>query len=361
MGHFSLCVRQVLLAALILFPWVAWAEMKVDIQADGSIILLGLTDAERSHAVANPSLLTLKVAQSSASRGMLISVADQDGALNVTPRYPLRPGTGYTVTVQRRQSPELTAEFSIVAETTSAPRLLAFAPSQAIIPSNTLRLYLTFSEPMARGQMRNSIRLLRADGKEVPSPFLNLAPELWDIEQTRVTLFLDPGRIKQGVGPNRNVGAPLIAGTGYRLVVSGGLRSASGVPLGKRVELGLRVGAPERRALTPEDWEILAPNAGAYDPFTVAFDRVMDSGNVQRMLHLYGPDGQRVAGQVTSDGGGWSLMPYRPWAAGQYRLEIDPDLEDVAGNTVRAPFDAKMGTPAKSSLPVNLRLTLAQN
>ena len=58
----------------------------------------------------------------------------------------------------------LLAPWSALAE---APVLSGFAPSAAEIPANTLRFYLTFSQPMARGQVRDTIRLTRADGNTI--------------------------------------------------------------------------------------------------------------------------------------------------------------------------------------------------
>ena len=70
----------------------------------------------------------------------------------------------------------------------------------------------------------------------------------------------------------------------------------------------------------------------------------MDAGAVVRLLTLETPNGSRLRGEVSTDGGGWSLTPDSPWSAGTYHLIVAPDLEDVSGNTPGAPFDAAAGT-----------------
>ena len=238
------------------------------------------------------------------------------------------------------------------------PRLVGFAPSQAVIPANTLRLYLHFSEPMARGQLREMVSLVTAGGAPIASPFLSLEAELWDPSQTRSTLLLDHGRIKQGVGPNAAGGAPLQEGQSYRLTVSQEMRSAAGYPLGSLASVAFRVGPPERRVITPETWEILAAAAGSHAPLSLAFDRIMDSGAVLRLITLQDPGGQPVQGQIASDGGGWSLVPERTWQTGRYSLIVDPDLEDISGNTIGAPFDGAAGTIGVQTEPVILTIEI---
>jgi len=342
-------VRQVLRAALGLAPVSAWAE--TDARYENNIVVVtGLAEGAQERLAAGHGQIILQVAGLNAERGMPVMVASAGGDLLVTPRFPLRTGTDYTL----RLGGVADLTVRVPAEAAPAPVVLGVEPSQATIPANILRMYLQFSEPMARGQVRDAVTLKRADGSTVPSPFLTLGPELWDPTQTRVTLLLDPGRIKQGVGPNTQVGAPLEAGQRYRLAVDAKMESAAGEPLGHDIGVALRVGPAERRPLRPETWQILAPRAGSHAPMTMAFDRIMDTGTVRRLITLIGPDGARVEGRIVSDGGGWSLLPNAPWAHGIYQLVIDPELEDVSGNTAGAPFDARAGTMGKVQEPVIL-------
>ncbi len=347
-------MRRALLAAFLLSPFAAVAEVAARLDgASGAVVVTGLAPQDMSSALSDAEAVRLQLEDSASARGMLVSISQDGEALIVQPRFALKAGASYVLTVANE-----TLRIALPAPEATTPRLVSFAPSQAVLPANTLRLYLHFSEPMARGQLREMVSLVTVGGTPVASPFLSLEAELWDPSQTRATLLLDPGRIKQGVGPNVSGGAPLQEGQSYRLIVSQQMRSAAGHPLGKPASVAFRVGPPERRAIDPETWEILAPAAGSQAPLTLAFDRIMDSGAALRLITLQGPGGQPVQGQITSDGGGWSMMPDSPWQAGSYRLIVDPELEDVAGNTIGAPFDAAIGTIGTQTEPVILTIEI---
>ena len=347
-------MRRALLAAFLLSPFAAVAEVAARLdQASGAVVVTGLAPQDMSSALNDAGAVRLRLEDSASARGMLISLSQNGEDLIVKPRFALKAGAGYELTVVGE-----TLRVVLPAPEATTPRMVSFAPSQAVIPANTLRLYLHFSEPMARGQLHEMVSLVTADGAPVASPFLSLETELWDPSQTRATLLLDPGRIKQGVGPNVSGGAPLQEGQSYRLTVSPQMRSAESVPLGQMTSIALRVGPPERRAITPETWEILKPSAGSHTPLSIAFDRIMDSGAALRLITLQAPDGQRVQGQITSDGGGWSFTPEHPWHAGSYNIVVDPELEDVAGNTIGAPFDAAPGTIGTETEPVILTIEI---
>lgn len=354
MMGFHPLVRRVLVAALGLAPVLAWAQTEVRYENE-IVVVTGLAQEDHRRLEANPEKIILQVAGLGSDRGMPITVELAGDDLYVKPRFALLAGTKYALLLDDG------TEFTVQAPASEAPvpKLVKFEPSQAIVPANLLRMYLQFSEPMARGQLRDEISLKRDDGSSVPSPFLTLGPELWDPKQTRLTLLFDPGRIKQGVGPNAQVGAPLEEGQQYRLIVGAKMESAAGKQLGEDISLVLRVGPAERRPLEPEKWQILVPSAGNQAPLTVAFDRIVDTGAAKRLIKVFDPDGKSVSGRIESDGGGWSLVPSRPWREGVHNLVIDPELEDFSGNTLGAPFDANVGTIGEVQEPVTLSVIVS--
>ena len=78
-------------------------------------------------------------------------------------------------------------------------RVVAVYPSSATLPENQLRFYLHFSAPMSRGEVYQHLQLLDQDGKPIVLPFLEIGEELWDTTGQRLTLLIDPGRIKRGL------------------------------------------------------------------------------------------------------------------------------------------------------------------
>lgn len=363
MRRTSILMRQIFSAAfLLLLPIGATAETNARYDpVNGALIISGISSENIALLAEDPSLIRLQNAATPEAASMLFSLSHGNGDLHVLPRFALQPGAAYAASIYWRDTQPFHTEFTLDPATASAPILAAFSPSQSVIPANTLRFYLTFSEPMARGQMRDKIHLLRENGQKVRNPFLNLETELWDVTQKHLTLILDPGRIKQGVGPNALAGAPLVDGARYRLVVSGAMTSAQGGVMGTDRVVNLHIGPAERREINPHAWTVALPLKGTTTPFTVAFDRIMDVAATRRLMRLEGPDAHNIDGTLVTDGGGWSLFPHTPWQDGKYRLFIDPRLEDVAGNTLRAPFDAPAGTIGMSATEASIPIQILRN
>ena len=354
MEQFKHRARRALLAAFVAWSPPAMADVAARFDyATGNVVLSGLTREQIAAVLTTPDAVRLSLAGSASERGMLLSLSRHDDLLVATPRFPLRLGTEFILSV-------LGENFNIDLSPPVAhvPTLLRFSPEQAVIPANTLRFYLHFSQPMAQGQLRNSVMLLRRDGTVVNNPFLFLQTEIWDPSQTRLTLLMDPGRIKLGVGPNRAAGAPLLEGESYRLVVSGAMKSALGIALGNDASVSFRVGPAERHLIDPKAWQVLKPQAGTHAVLTIIFDRIMDVGAIERLMWLEAPEGKRIKGAVMSDGGSWTVAPDVPWQEGLHRLIIDPALEDVAGNTLSAPFDADRGTIGKADEPATIGVAI---
>ena len=361
MWFLSSFMRQALLAACITLPLPTFAAPDAQYDAtSGAVILSGLSEAEQSEAMSTEHALRLQVANLDTETGMPVKLDELGADIVIMPRFPLWAGTEYILNLDLAES-SFDLDISLPAAEVTIPKLIGFTPSQAVIPANTLRLYVQFSEPMARGQLREAITLIGSDGDVVPSPFLNLETELWDPSQTRATLLLDPGRIKQGVGPNTHAGAPLTSGESYQLIVSKSMQSAAGAPLGTDVTLALRVGPSERRAIDPMNWQILTPPAGSHASLTIAFDRIMDSGAVLRLLRVQDSTRNDLRGYVSSDAGGWAFAPMQAWQAGEYYLIVDPELEDVSGNTIAAPFDATSGTIRPTVLEASITIQISKN
>ena len=104
-------------------------------------------------------------------------------------------------------------------------------PSADTLPENLLKFYVHFTGPMSRGNIYDHIRLRDESGREVELPFLEIDEELWDATTTRLTLIIDPGRIKRGVRPLEEIGPALEAGKSYTLAIGREWRDGAGNPL----------------------------------------------------------------------------------------------------------------------------------
>ena len=114
---------------------------------------------------------------------------------------------------------------------------------------NQLRFYLHFATPMVLGEAYDHLLLLKENGQPVLRPFLEIGEELWDNSRTRLTLLIDPGRIKRGLSPREEHGPVLEAGGKYTLVVTKGWQDAAGQPLAEDFRKSFTAGPPVETAI----------------------------------------------------------------------------------------------------------------
>jgi hypothetical protein len=261
------------------------------------------------------------------------------------PRFPFVDGTSYTIAVGGATAGVLTRPRPQPPATTE---VLAIYPTAAEVPRNLLRFYLWFSAPMSEGYAARHVRLVDAASNEpMTGAMLPAGSELWSADRRRLTVLLDPARIKRGLSAQRQAGYPLRRGEPFRVVVDDGFRDGLGRGLRGAAERRYAVGGDERRRVDPGRWTLFAPSSGTREALEVEFDRPLDHGLLARCLHLTGPDGQPVAGGAEPGPGerSWRLTPSQPWAPGGHRLIVDPVLEDLAGNSVSRVFDRDLARP----------------
>jgi hypothetical protein len=278
------------------------------------------------------------------------------------PRFAFVEGTTYAVVVEGAAAAETgeAADGGAVVERGEVVELvrprpdrpattevLDIRPSVREVPRNLLRLYVRFSAPMREGCAAGHLRLVDGRGHELAGALLPTEYELWDADRCRLTVLLDPARIKRGLVPNRQAGYPLRLGSSFRVVVDDGFRDARGETLRQGAEREYQVGGDERRRVEPGDWAVTVPGGDTVDPLEIGFTRALDHALLGRCLHVVGPDGRVVDGRkdVGPEERSWRLAPVVPWARGPHRLVVDPTLEDLAGNSVQRVFDRDLTRP----------------
>ncbi len=217
-------------------------------------------------------------------------------------------------------------------------------PGAEEVPENLLKFYLHFSAPMSRGHIYEHIHLRDEAGKDVELPFLEIDEELWDPEMKRLTLFIDPGRIKRGVQPLEEIGPALEQGRRFTLEIDAAWLDAAGQPLAQKHERTFRVGPPDRTPIAPAEWKLTGPTAGSVNALRVTFPEPMDHALALRMLRVTREDGTPVDGSsaLADAERRWSFLPSRPWETGAHQLVVPGILEDLAGNNVGRPFEVEL-------------------
>ena len=291
----------------------------------------------------------------------------EDG-LHFVSHFPPEPGVSYRAAFHPQvlgdpAAPEpITLQFSVPEPPLLSPAMVQeIYPTADCLPENLLRFYVVFSRPMCRGYAEQQIQLLGPDGEPAPDVLYRSPVELWDRTMRTLTILLDPGRLKRGVGPHRELGPPLVSGRCYTLVVGAGMLDAGGQPLAGPREKRFRVTAPVREAIAIEQWRLLPPAANTREALVLQFPGPLDWALLTTAITV---TGQRVEGHVSIDEAEtrWSLIPATPWAAGSYKVLVQCDLEDVCGNSTLAAFDRplRQGSDLRHEEAVQqLHLTLA--
>jgi hypothetical protein len=221
------------------------------------------------------------------------------------------------------------------------PKVEHIFPSSDSLPENLLRFYTRFSNSMQRGRVEAEISLLGPDGEPAPEVLYRAPVELWDKSMRYLTILLDPGRLKRGVGPNRELGPPLKAGQVYTLAVGAGMTDLSGSHLPETVYKRFCVTDAVREPIAVEQWKIPPPVTDSRQPLMLMFPRPLDWALLSHTITIASTREQSIDGRIVIDQceRRWSFTPTSPWAAASYHVRVASSLEDVCGNSVIAAFD----------------------
>jgi hypothetical protein len=312
------------------------------------------------------SLLRVTVAEPGASDDDDGDVPDISGdheilgdGVRFIPHLPFEMGVPFRAILDLRElrQPGLTdvktLAFSFPEETATSETVVSHVyPSNDVLPENLLRFYVRFSNPMRRGQAQENIEILGPDGTPAPDVLYRVPVELWDGSMTCLTVLLDPGRLKRGVGPNRMLGAPLRTGRRYTLVVGGGMIDAYGRPLRDGFNKSFSVSEPVREPIAIEEWKIRPPAMDSRVSLQLTFPRPLDWAQLWRGIAVVSESGNAIGGHIDIDPGEtrWRFTPDEPWQRGLYSVRVVPGLEDICGNTPDRPFDAALRSTGELGL-----------
>ncbi len=280
---------------------------------------------------------------------MLGKWSSLSGGLRFTPRFPFSQGMSYEAVWQPVEGKAVTSRHAVPkAATAPAAMVEHIFPGSENVPENLLKFYLHFSAPMSGGGIYKHIHLRDEAGREVELPFLELDEELWDREHRRLTLFIDPGRVKREVKPLEDIGPALEAGRQFTLTIDAAWLDANGQPMKAAAEKKFKVTAPDRIPPDPKTWRLTSPAPGTKEPLHIRFSEPLDHALALRLITVAEVPGQQA---MSDDGVQWTFLPVNPWPAGPHRLVIQPELEDLAGNSVGKPFEVDLASPDQKPAP----------
>lgn len=250
---------------------------------------------------------------------------------------------------------ELVDEIEIQTANTIAPEIVAVYPVLDTLPENLLKFYILFTKPMQEGDELKHIHLIKDDRDTLSAVFLDL--ELWNNERTMLTLWLDPGRIKRDLQPNKLLGPPLIRGSHYQLLIDKDWQDAEGILLKESFAKIFFTSSHDSVSPDEKKWTINTPKAGTKEQLIIKFNEPLDHVLAERTISVTDASGNEVKGElkVNDHGDIVYFSPDSEWKRSDYELQIESRLEDLAGNNMDRLFDVDLNKKHETQKNIHKR------
>jgi hypothetical protein len=270
--------------------------------------------------------------------------------IQFVPLIPLTPDLSYEVRLKGESIGQIKIDGVV---STGIPEIVTVYPTADTLPENLLKLYVEFSRPMQEGRSLDYIKLVK-NGDTLADIFLDLQPELWNKESTILTVWFDPGRIKRDLQPNLAMGPPLKKGVQYQLVILPGWPDKQGAICEYGYTKPFFTTIRDSLSPDPAKWVIETPKPESDQPVELVLHESLDYMLLKNAIHVTDDKGNDVPGiiGVKKKERSIEFTPSSPWKAGNYILEVESRLEDLAGNNLDHPFDNDMTQQQKEQKDV---------
>lgn len=320
---------------------------------EGSEISLHLVDSESGNP--GPAMLCDLQAQG-------------PGQLTLTPRFDLVAGSTYRALLKTGDQVIAEIDWKTADSSAPTPRVMSISPSSEALPANLLKFYVTFSEPMRGGRgIFDHFHIHNESGKRVEAPWRQ--QELWSDDHRTLTLWIHPGRVKQGVNLRTTMGPVLLPGQHYSLLIENGLLSLPGKPTLGISQKKFTTIAEDHQRPSAKEWILTPPVAGSAGPVIIESPEPLDTWLARRYLTITDANAEPVATRVAIEsthrnhnekpGRLFAISPANGnrWRDETYTLHAGEFLEDLAGNTPTRVFDTDLDDPAPEATGADLQRT----
>jgi hypothetical protein len=222
------------------------------------------------------------------------------------------------------------------------PKIIAVYPTTDSIPVNILRFYIQFSAQMQEMDILNHIKLSNEEGKNITGVFFENQYELWNENRTKVTLIIDPGRVKLGLLANNKMGRAFDVGKRYTLTIDSLLLDFSDQQLKENFTKTFI--AVQEDTIPPDTkfWQLTLPKVNTQDVITIDFKDKIDHISAQTLIKVF-QNNKEIHGLIslTNNEQKYTFKPDKNWKKGNYQIIVHQSLEDIAANSVNQVFDHK--------------------
>lgn len=156
-----------------------------------------------------------------------------------------------------------------------------------------------------------------------------------------LTLWVEPGRQKRELGPNKRLGKVLEIGKSYTLIIDGNLKDDKGIPMKSDFRYTFKVSEADRAQPNINNWKFDLPKPKTKDALIIHLNDNLDYGSLTHNLKIYDNENKDVEGVFTIDSNNEKVMftPFNKWKSISYVLKCNKLIEDVAGNNLERLFD----------------------
>lgn len=257
------------------------------------------------------------------------------------PDFPFQTGVDYVVSG---------GDWDTIVSLPTSKKEVAFVqgihPTTARIPENLLRFYIYFSAPMREGNFLSHIHLYNEKGEDMKGVFFDNQYELWNADYTRLTVLVDPGRVKTGLKANREFGRAFKNGEHYRLVIDKNWKTIEGQSLQNDFVKTFYGVEADVKAPVLKNWVITIPEEHTLDPLIVDFGEPVDHRSVVQFLQILNYEGEVVQGSLdlSENESILKFSPNQKWNSGKHQVLINTRFEDIVGNNLNGLFDHPVGS-----------------
>jgi hypothetical protein len=277
----------------------------------------------------------LQIRLANAGQPVIGEYSFKDNEVTFKPIIAFTRGLKYHLFIRN----EFVDEIEIQTAITTTPEIVAVYPLSDTLPENLLKFYILFSKPMQEGDELKHIHLIKDGRDTMSSVFLDL--ELWNNERNMLTLWLDPGRIKRDLQPNKLLGPPLNRGSHYQLVIDKDWQDAEGILLKENFTKNFFASSHDSVSPDEKKWTISTPETGTKEQLIINFNEALDHVLAERTISVFDANGNEVKGKLKVNDQG-SIVYFSPdseWKKGDHALQVESRLEDLAGNNMDRLFD----------------------
>lgn len=287
--------------------------------------------------------------------------SEQGQILQLTPRFTLVSGSTYRAILSHDGKVIAQTDWQKPAIDAPAPLVSSIYPSNTELPANLLKFHITFSEPMRQSrEIFDLIHLVDTDnGKAVEAPWRR--QELWSEDLRRLTLWIHPGRVKQGVNLRKTMGPVLQPDKNYALIIEAGLLSLPGKATADPTQKKFTTLAEDHNRPSAKTWQLTLPHIGTREPLIIESPEPLDTPLALRYLSLTdNVDAAVKHTLVTRDigdqkGHRFAFLPGESWRNEPYTIHAGKFLEDLAGNTPSRVFDTDLDNPVAEPSKADLQ------